>query len=265
MNHFGKLGNDVCFAKDFVKYIPFIGWHIYLSQHIRLKICFEKDKDTITRRIREIQQNPNDVWVVFMPEGPRFTKQRHAESIKYALNKKIQPLMHNLIPRTKGFTTTYEALRQQGYSTILNAQIAFDIKTFAEPKYSNMMQCRKMRAHVYLERIPIDKIEPSFDGIYNMFKEKDELHEIFIEYGNFNKNGKMSGIRAFSMKHHKSILANFICWCFLWMFVAVVTSYNMIVHLYYKDMENYSNLGILTKILCDIHDVGYSFYRPLIY
>ncbi|KAL7024634.1 hypothetical protein ACKWTF_013139 [Chironomus riparius] len=262
MNHFQKLGNDICYAKDFVKHIPFIGWHIYLSQHIRLKLCYEEDKKTIETRFRDIAANGSDVWVVFMPEGPRLTKERHAESIKFALDRNLQPLMHHLVPKSKGFAVSYEALRQQGYKTIVNAQIAFDAKKFAQPKFSSMMQCRKMQAHVYFERIPFDSIEPTFDGIYKMFKSKDELHESFIERGNFNKNGNLKKIL---MQNHKSILINFICWSALWMVVTIVGGYSVIVHLYYKDMQNYSNLVTLVRIACDIHDYTYIYLRPILY
>lgn len=262
MNHFQKLGNDICYAKDFVKHIPFIGWHIYLSQHIRLKLCYEDDKRTIETRFRDIAANGSDVWVVFMPEGPRFTKERHAESIKFALDKNLHPLMHHLVPRSKGFAVSYESLRQQGYKTILNAQIAFDTKNFAQPRFSSMMQCRKMQAHVYLERLPFDSIEPTFDGIYKMFKTKDELHESFIERGNFNKNGNL---KAIPMQHHKTILINFICLSALWMLVTIVGGYSVIVHLYYKDMQNYSNLVTLVRIACDIHDYTYIYLRPILY
>ena len=262
MNHFQKLGNDICYAKDFVKHIPFIGWHIYLSQHIRLKLSYDDDKRTMEKRFQDIAANGNYVWVIFMPEGPRFTKERHAASIKFALDKNIQPLMHHLIPRNKGFAVTYESLRKQGYKTILNAQIAFDAKKFAQPKFSSMMQCQKMKAHVYLERIPFDSVEPTFDGIYKMFKAKDELHESFIERENFNKNGNL---KAIPMQNHNSILINFICWSVLWMLVTIVGGYSLVVHLYYKDMQNYSNLVTLLRIACDIHDYSYIYLRPIMY
>lgn len=265
MNHFRKLGNDICYAKDFVKYIPFIGWHIYLSQHIGIKGCYEQDKGRIERRITQIGENSNAVWVVFMPEGPIFTKERHAEAKKFAIDSNIQPLRYHLIPRTKGFVTTYEALKQQGYKTILNAQIAFDTENYALPKFSNLMQCRSMSAHLYLERIPIDEVAPAFEGIHEVFKKKDALHEYFIKNGNFCFFDNDADIQAIPMQNDNAIKINFVCWSIFWSLLLTFGTYNLIVYYCFQDMKNYSHVVILIRIACEIHDLSFYYYRYFIY
>lgn len=265
MNHFGKLGNDICYAKDFVKYIPFIGWHIYLSQHVRISTCYTKDKETIENRISQIPKNSNDVWVVLMPEGPKFTRERHAEAIKFALDNKYSPLIHHLIPRTKGFVTTYQALNKEEYKTILNGQVAFETKNFAVPKYSNMMNCRRMQAYVYLERIPMENVSATFHGIYEIFKQKDILHESFIENGKFSTDIKFEKFEMIPMYHHKYVKFNFECWCFIWVVVWILSSYKILVWICLPDVQHYSNAKILIKIACEIHDFIFNLCRCFLY
>ena len=46
-------------------------------------------------------------------EGTRFTKEKHAESMKIAREKGLPELKHHLLPRTKGFSLLVKGASNQ--------------------------------------------------------------------------------------------------------------------------------------------------------
>lgn len=58
------------------------------------------------------------------PEGTRFTSKKHEISQKFAAEKGLPLLKHHLTPRTKGFTTSLQAMKGK-FPAVYDVQLAF--------------------------------------------------------------------------------------------------------------------------------------------
>lgn len=209
---FGGLGCTRGFIKNPIKYIPICGWFFGLAEHVFLLRSFDKDEKVIEKNIAEYMTYPNSTWIVVTAEGTRFTKEKHETSIKFANEKKIEPFKHHLIPRPKGFNTCIPILKKYNCPVVYNVQLAFDKDAETKPTLGNMLMGKKVTAHVYIERIPMNDVEPSFDSLYKIYRNKDELQDSFIKHGNFYEGRGLSPVEGIRMKPRLPILINQICW-----------------------------------------------------
>lgn len=118
------LGNCKAYAKKVIGYIPVMGWAWKFAEFVFLERSYEKDKEIISRQIKEIFDYPDPVWLLLNAEGTRFTKKKHEASVKFAQEKGLQPLKYHLLPRTKGFTASLPSLRGK-CGAIFDISVAF--------------------------------------------------------------------------------------------------------------------------------------------
>ena len=52
--------------------------------------------------------------IIILCEGTRFTPEKHAESVRVAEEKGLQPLKHHLLPRSKGFNLLVSQVAGKG-------------------------------------------------------------------------------------------------------------------------------------------------------
>ncbi|KAG5671103.1 hypothetical protein PVAND_001317 [Polypedilum vanderplanki] len=248
LNHFNRLGNDISYGMTCFKFIPFIGWHIYLAGHILLQKSFTNDKKLIEKRLMEVKDNPNNVWIVLLPEGDQFTIANFSKSVRYALKMRKQPLMHHLTPRHKAFAVTYKELKKlEGYS-IVNAHIAYE----RSPKFSNLLQQKKIQARIYFQCFEFNEIESNFDGIYKLFQQQDELREKFLKFGSFNENGKLKDFKEIKIEKDQRVLVNFLVWAIFWLFFAMRVIIRKFERLncYFEDERELKFFKVYTKANC---------------
>lgn len=204
-----SLGCARGFAKNEIKYIPICGWFFLLDDHVFLKRSLEKDKKTIENHISRFASYPNTTSITITAEGTRFTKEKHAASVSFARERNIEPLKHHLIPRAGGFNLCVPLLKKYRWPVIYNLQVAFDKNAQNSPSFGNLLLGKKVEAHVYLERIPMDTVEPTFEYLYDVYKKKDELQENFHKLGKFSEEGK---VKKIEMKARWQVLINMIVW-----------------------------------------------------
>lgn len=209
---FGGLGCTRGFIKNAIKYIPICGWFFGLAEHVFLLRSFEKDEKVIEKNIADYMTYPNSTWIVVTAEGTRFTKEKHETSIKFAKEKNIEPFKHHLIPRPKGFCTCIPLLKKHKCPVVYNVQLAFDKDAETKPTLGNLLMGKKVVAHFYIERIPMNDIEPTFECLYDVYKRKDELHDSYMKYGNFFEGRGLKPEEGIKMKQGLPILINQICW-----------------------------------------------------
>jgi lysophosphatidic acid acyltransferase / lysophosphatidylinositol acyltransferase len=173
---------------------------------------FDKDKVVIEENMDDILQYPDNSWTVMTAEGTRFTKEKHDASVKFAMERNLIPLKHHLIPRAKGFVTCVPFLKKYKNLSVLNLQLAFDKKSDVEPTLANLLRGKKVVAHVYIERIPLDNVSPTGDCLQEIYQEKDELQESFHTYGNFFEGRNQELIEGIRMKPRLCVAVNTIFW-----------------------------------------------------
>lgn len=212
LEKFKSLGCGRGFAKSAIKYIPIIGWLFFLDDHIFLDRSFERDQKVIEHKISNYVKYPNNTWMWLAAEGTRFTKEKHETSVKFAKEKNIEPLKHHLIPRAGGFNVCIPLLKKYDCPAIYNLELAFDKNAEVAPKMGNLLIGKPVTAHIYLERIPMEKVEASFEFLFDVYKKKDALQDSFHKYGNFYEGRGEKVIPGIPMKQRKEVLINTIMW-----------------------------------------------------
>lgn len=209
---FHSLGCTRGFIKNAIKYIPICGWFFGFAEHVFLQRSFDKDKKVIEERISDYMTYPNSTWIVVTAEGTRFTKEKHETSIKFAKEKNIEPLKHHLIPRARGFATCVPLLKKYNCPVIYNVQLAFDKDAKVTPTLGNLLLGKKVTAHLYIERIPMAKAEPTFEFLYEVYRQKDALQDSFHKFGNFYEGRGEKAVEGIRMKPRLRVLVNTIIW-----------------------------------------------------
>lgn len=226
---FHGLGNTRGFIKNAIKYIPICGYFFWFAEHIFLQRSFDKDRKVIEQNISEYAKYPYSSWMVITPEGTRFSKEKHETSLKFAKEKNIEPFKHHLIPRAGGFSVCVPLLKKYGCPVVYNLQLAFDKNAPNIPTLGNLLMGKPVTAHIYLERIPMENVEPTFEFLMDIYRKKDELQESFHKYGNFFEGRGEEVIEGINLKPRLNVLINTIVWVAITMFLMVFYSIKLIL------------------------------------
>jgi len=193
----------------------FQGWNWRFAEFVFLERSFDKDKEIITRQLNEIFDYPDPCWLLLNAEGTRFTKSKHAASVKFAQERGMTVLNHHLIPRTKGFTASLSVLKKK-CSAIMDVQLAFDANHDVEPTILNLLKGKAIHGHIYIRRIPLTDVpeneEEAAKWLQELFVRKDKLQTSFHETGNFFKGNDITPLEPIQFPSSKGTLLNWVFW-----------------------------------------------------
>lgn len=181
------LGSMRAVAKDVTKFIPGFGWSFYFTGWIFVKRVSSKDLDHIAREAKRLSQSPAQFALAILPEGTRFTPEKHQLSIAVATKKGLPIFTHHLLPRTRGFHTLVTALRDD---PLLEYIVDITVVTPDTATVSAMLSgdeifCDVMLAFYPIASVPVGSEEESSEWLYQMFREKDRVVRYHREHGRF--------------------------------------------------------------------------------
>jgi len=189
----GTLGNCKAFAKDSLKYVPILGWAGKFAENVYLKRNFEEDKIRMKEKLKELVGFPSPVWLVLLPEGTRYTPEKHRASQEFAETRGLPRLEHHLVPRTKGFTFTLSNLDKSKMSTMYDLTLVAGVGDSAPPSVTSLVFGRRTEATVIIRKINLESIpEGEKEGgqwMMNLFKEKDQIKSSLLD-GSWNALNK---------------------------------------------------------------------------
>ncbi|MBF0442399.1 MAG: acyltransferase [Oligoflexales bacterium] len=170
-----RLGDLKFFVKNVVKWLPGPGWGLYFLGTLYVKRDWLKDKEYIKRTFQRIIDHNLPFWLVSFLEGTRITRQKLARSQEYARKKGLKILNHLLIPRTKGFVASVNALRGK-IDAVYDGTIIYPDGV---PYLWQFMMGIVPRVHFHVKRYPISEI-PRIDSeiaswVMKRFEEKDQM------------------------------------------------------------------------------------------
>ncbi len=179
----GRIGDLKWFVKDIIKYIPGVGWGMIFLDCIFLKRDWKRDKERLYKQLSRFQEEQIPIWTLSFVEGTRIRPHKHEASIEYAQAQGIEHLEHLLLPRTKGFCLTLDALRGH-LDAVYDTTIGY-----VDGVPSLWQWCRgdvrKVALHV--RRFPISELpndeEELKDWLKVRWREKDELLSYFYTHG----------------------------------------------------------------------------------
>jgi hypothetical protein len=124
-----------------------------------------------------------------------------------------------------GFQLTIPILKKHNCPTLYNVQLAFDKDAPNKPSFENLLRGRTVVAHVYVERINMAQVEPTFEYLYDLYKLKDAIQDSFHTTGNFYEGRGENPIKGIKMGVRREVCINSICW-FIFIFCCII--YNAI-------------------------------------
>lgn len=209
------LGNCKAYAKKVIQYLPTLGWCWKFSEFVFLERSFDKDRDIINRQIAELADHPDPIWLLLFPEGTRFTPEKHKASLKFSKEKGLPELKHHLCPRVRGFIASLPSMRGK-VKAVYDITLSFKPTDKVEPTITNLLFGRKIQAHFYMKRIPLEQVpedeEEATKFLHDMFVRKDKLQDSFYKTGDFFAESGIERVEPFTLKRAYFSLINTVIW-----------------------------------------------------
>jgi 1-acyl-sn-glycerol-3-phosphate acyltransferase len=180
-----RLGDLKWFVKDILKYVPGIGWGMLFLDCLFIKRNWLADRERIHRVFQNIIDHDIPFWIISFVEGTRMKPAKLHQSQEYAKENGLKPLEHVLIPRTKGFVATVQALRN-------HIDAIYDLTLGYVDGVPTVWQWTKgyvHKVHLHVRRFTVDKLPTEDDllasWLMERFREKDRLLSHFYQDGFF--------------------------------------------------------------------------------
>lgn len=220
-----QLGGVGCYksmSKDELKYLPIIGWAMWMSDIIFVKRDWKRDRAIMGKKLDALLDYDQTLLGIFA-EGTRFTPEKHRLSVQFAESRNMQPFKYHLVPRPRGFNYAVRhyireiarnqnrnqnqdqrATREEDFR-ILNLQIVMPDK----PKFRDFIEGRQLRADVFCEEIKLTEeirkevLESADEDncpklsklLMDIYARKDQLMDEYLENGaRFSRNPKTGGL-----------------------------------------------------------------------
>ncbi|KAI9819586.1 MAG: hypothetical protein M1827_007036 [Pycnora praestabilis] len=107
----GMLGRCRWFAKQQLKWVPFLGWGLWAMGMPLVSREWTKDRREMERVFSGVTKNKWPIWLISYSEATRYTPEKYAETISWCKAHDRPFPKHTLYPRSKGFITTVQQLR----------------------------------------------------------------------------------------------------------------------------------------------------------
>jgi len=180
-----RLGHLKFFVKDQLKWVPGVGWGMYLLRFPFLKRNWTRDRDSIIRTFRRLVEGNAPMWLVIFPEGTRIRPHKHERAVAFARERGFAEPRHLLLPRPKGFVAAVQSLRG-------HAAAVYDLTIGYEggvPTLGQYITGIVDRVHLHLRRFPLEELPESDEELATwlrqLWMEKDGLLDRFYENGSF--------------------------------------------------------------------------------
>ncbi|XP_027355747.1 probable 1-acyl-sn-glycerol-3-phosphate acyltransferase 5 isoform X2 [Abrus precatorius] len=182
----GCLGYIKYVLKSSLMRLPIFGWAFHILEFIPVERKWEADESTM-RHMLSTFKNPQDpLWLALFPEGTDFTEQKCLRSQKYAAEQGLPILKNVLLPKTKGFCTCLQELRDS-LSAVYDVTIGY--KYHCPSFLDNVFGVDPSEVHIHICRLPLDCIPESEEEIsmwlMHRFQLKDWLLSNFQSQGQF--------------------------------------------------------------------------------
>ena len=170
-----RLGDIKWFVKDFLKFVPGIGWGMIFLDCIFLKRNWDRDKKHVNDMFSKFEKYDIPIWAISFVEGTRLRPNKLTKSQTYAKRNGLIPLKHLLTPRTKGFTATVIGLRNH-LDAVYDVTIIYNDGV---PTLWQWAQGYVKSVNIHIKRFSIEDLPVSQEDLSSWllkrFKIKDEL------------------------------------------------------------------------------------------
>lgn len=177
----GMAGGIKWFVKDEIKWVPAVGWGLWLLGTPFVKRKWEEDKAPVIELLGKYRENKIPIWMISFLEGTRTTKVKLAKDQVESKKRGLIPLNHHLYPRPSGIVATVQGLRTH-VAAIYDVEILYHDRT---PGLWDLVSGKVSIITMHVIRIPIEEVPAGDEEIYSFIKDifyrKDRMYEDFYK------------------------------------------------------------------------------------
>lgn len=179
----GRIGDLKWFVKDVIKYVPGIGWGMIFLDCIFLKRDWKRDRNRLFQQLSRFKREQIPVWTLSFVEGTRLRPHKLESSTNYALSQGWVAHQHLLLPRTKGFCLTVEAMNDH-LDAVYDATIGY---IGGIPTLWQWCRGDVRTVGIYVRRFPLSEIPQNEEDLSTWLRErwveKDQLLDHYYQHG----------------------------------------------------------------------------------
>ncbi|KAI8800581.1 hypothetical protein BJ742DRAFT_840855 [Cladochytrium replicatum] len=160
------LSRQKFFAKEELKYVPFLGWAMIMINMIFVRRNWIKDQKRVDRAFQQLKKAGTPAWIVSYPEGTRLTRDKLKEAQDFARSRDLPILKNVLIPRTKGFVATVQSFRGGTHiKAVYDLTLVYRHKKLGFGAYPHILAMTfapldpNYEIHVHIRRFPMSASE----------------------------------------------------------------------------------------------------------
>ncbi|SMR42797.1 unnamed protein product [Zymoseptoria tritici ST99CH_1E4] len=177
----GMLGRCRWFAKQQLKWVPFLGWGLWAMGMPLVSRRWMDDRREMERVFHGITERGWPTWLISFSESTRYTREKHAQTTTWCREHSKPLPQHTLHPRTKGFVATVQALRAAPHvRAVYDVTIAYNhhrgqrrssgdkgfmrpptfLQTIFRPRIAE-----KWEVYVHVDRFELSELPESEEGL----------------------------------------------------------------------------------------------------
>lgn len=186
----GRLQSIKYILKKSLMKLPIFNWAFHIIEFIPVERNWEVDEPLIRRRLSELKNPKDPLWLAVFPEGTDYTEKKCIKSQEYAAEHGLPILKNVLLPKIKGFNCCLQELRSN-LDAVYDITIAYKhrLPTFMD----NVYGVDPSEVHVHTKIIQVSDIPTAEDEVSDWlterFRLKDELLSDFSTRGHFPNEG----------------------------------------------------------------------------
>lgn len=228
----GNLGAYRSMSKDEIKYLPIIGWCLWMSDFVFVKRDGRLNRDGMGRMLDELFDYDQTLLGLFS-EGTRWTEEKYLASVEFAKSRGIKPYKYHLVPKTRGFAYTIRHyIRQIELEKKLDRSLfrVFNVEIIMpdKPTFKDFLDGKQLRADVHCEEILLsheireeilksaheDECPKLAELLYEIFRRKDQLIDEYKLNGNTFSKDEPSGAEFPYKRRLLPLVITLIGFCF---------------------------------------------------
>ncbi|KAK5459404.1 hypothetical protein LTS15_003532 [Exophiala xenobiotica] len=164
------LGRCRYFAKQQLRWVPFLGWGLWVMGMPLISRRWDRDQRELDRVFWGPKVYRWPMWLISYSEATRYTAQKYLETVQWCKAHGKPIPRYTLYPRTKGFVATIKALGSaSSVKAVYDLTVAYAHKgrfleapdmwqTISQPNLNE-----EWRFHVHVERFDIEELASRSD------------------------------------------------------------------------------------------------------
>ncbi|XP_008790232.1 probable 1-acyl-sn-glycerol-3-phosphate acyltransferase 4 [Phoenix dactylifera] len=186
----GRLGYIKYILKSSLMKLPIFSWGFHILEFIPVERKWEVDEAIMWKRLSAFKDPQDPLWLAVFPEGTDYTEQKCIKSQQFAAENGLPILRNVLLPKTKGFNSCLEALRNS-LDAVYDITIGYKHRC---PLFiDNVFGVDPSEVHIHVQRILPHEIPASENEVaawlIERFRLKDQQLSDFLSLGYFPHQG----------------------------------------------------------------------------